>query len=96
MVELTKETIPKASRVAMLAYSSGLNWKLYFKHMDSAAQSLGVQLLALEVRELDELESAFDSARSKRADALIVPLWRIGSLQRANFRACCSESICRR
>jgi len=73
LLELAKEAIPKASRVAVLAYSASPNWKLYFKQMDGAAQSLGVQLLAFQVRAPDELESAFDTARSKRADAVIIP-----------------------
>jgi ABC-type uncharacterized transport system substrate-binding protein len=72
LLELVKEAIPRASRVAVLAYS-GLNWKLYFKHMDGTARSLGVQLLAFQLRGPDEIESAFDAARSKRADALVVP-----------------------
>src|SRR5215472_17687726 len=38
MVELAKETIPKASRVATLANTSGLNWKLNFKEMEAAAR----------------------------------------------------------
>jgi len=73
LLELAKEAIPKASRVAVLAYSASPNWKLYFKHMDGTARSLGVQLLAFQVRAPDELESAFDTARSKRADAVIIP-----------------------
>jgi ABC-type uncharacterized transport system substrate-binding protein len=72
LLELAKEAIPKASRVAVLAYS-GRNWELYFRQMDAAARSLGVQLLAYQVRTPDEIESAFDTARSKRADALVIP-----------------------
>jgi len=59
--------------VAVLAYSASPNWKLYFKQMDGTARSLGVQLLAFQVRAPDEIESAFDTARSKRADAVIIP-----------------------
>ena len=73
MIELAKEIIPKASRVATLTNTSGLNWKLNFKEMEGAARSLGVQLLALEMRGPDDLESAFTAARKKRADALILP-----------------------
>src|SRR5262245_50660253 len=72
LLELAKEAIPKASRVAVLAYS-GRNWELYFKQIDGAAQSLGVQLLAFRVRAPDEIESAFDTARNKHADALLIP-----------------------
>jgi putative tryptophan/tyrosine transport system substrate-binding protein len=73
LVELAKETIPKASRVGVLTDTSGLNWKLNRKEMEPAARSLGLQLLALEMRGPDDLESAFDAARKKRADALIIP-----------------------
>src|SRR5215831_13048927 len=72
LLELAKEAIPQASRVAVLVYS-GRNWELYFKQMDGAARSLGVQLLAFQVRAPDEIESAFNTARSKRADAVIIP-----------------------
>jgi putative ABC transport system substrate-binding protein len=73
MVELAKETIPKASRVAVLTNPSGPNWKLNVKEMDPAARSLGVQLSALEIQGPEDLESAFDIARKKRVDALILP-----------------------
>jgi putative tryptophan/tyrosine transport system substrate-binding protein len=73
LLELAKETLPKASRMAVLAYSASPNWKIYFKEMDGAARSLGVQLLAFQVGTPDEIESAFDAARSKRADALVIP-----------------------
>jgi putative tryptophan/tyrosine transport system substrate-binding protein len=73
LLELAKEAVPKASRVAVLAYSASPNWKLYFKQMDGTARSLGVQILAFQIGRPDELESAFDTARTKRADALIIP-----------------------
>ena len=67
LIELAKESIPRASRVAVLAYLASPNWKLYFKQMDGTARSLGVQLLAFQLRAPDEIESTFDTARSKRA-----------------------------
>jgi putative tryptophan/tyrosine transport system substrate-binding protein len=81
-LELAKEAIPKASRVAVLAYSASPNWKLYFKHMDGTARSLGVQLMAFQVRGPDEIDGAFDTARSKRADALVIPFSAFLSLYR--------------
>jgi putative tryptophan/tyrosine transport system substrate-binding protein len=92
LLELSKEAIPKASRVAVLAYSASPNWKLYFKHMDGTAQSLGVQLLAFQVRAPDELENAFDTARSKRADALVVPSSGFLSLYRKRVVELASQS----
>jgi putative ABC transport system substrate-binding protein len=82
MVELAKEAIPKGSRVATLANPSGLNWKLNRKEMEGAARLLGMQLLILEIRGPDDLESAFDVATKKRADALVLPAAGILSLYR--------------
>jgi ABC-type uncharacterized transport system substrate-binding protein len=73
LLELTKEAIPKASRMVVFAYSSSPNWKLYFKQMEGTARSLGVQLLAFQIGKPDEIESSFHTAMSKRADALVVP-----------------------
>ena len=73
LLELTKEAIPKASRMAVLAYSSSPNWKLYFKQMEGPARSLGVQLLAFQLGAPDEIDSVFGTLRSKRAEAVIIP-----------------------
>jgi ABC-type uncharacterized transport system substrate-binding protein len=50
--------------------------------MDGTARSLGMQLLAFQVREPDEIESAFNAARSKRADVLVIPSSAFLSLYR--------------
>jgi putative ABC transport system substrate-binding protein len=92
MIELAKETIPKASRVATLANLSGLNWKLNRKEMEDAARSLGVQLLALEMRGPDDLESAFDAARKKRADVLVLPAAGFQSLYRKRIIELAAQS----
>src|SRR5437773_10437039 len=70
LLELAKESIPKASRVAVLVYASSPNWKLYSKQMEGPARSLSVQLLPFQITQPDELESSFNAARRKRADAL--------------------------
>jgi putative tryptophan/tyrosine transport system substrate-binding protein len=92
LLELAKEAIPKASRVAVLAYSASPNWELYFKQMDGAARSLGVQLLAFQLRGPDEIDSAFDSARSKRADALVIPSSAFLSLYRKRIVKLAAQS----
>jgi ABC-type uncharacterized transport system substrate-binding protein len=73
MIELAKETLPKASRVATFVNPSGLNWKLNRKEMERTAGLLSVQLLPLEIHGPDDFESAFDVATNKRADALVLP-----------------------
>ena len=92
MIELAKETIPKASRVATLVNTSGLNWKLNFKEMEAAARLLDVQLLALEMRAPDDLDSAFDAARKKRADALILPASGVLALYRKRIVELAAQS----
>jgi len=92
LVELAKEAIPKASRVAVLAYSAGPNWKMYSKQMHGAARSLGVQLLAVELHRPDGIESAFNIARSKRADALIIPPSGFLSLYRERISEIAAQS----
>jgi len=81
-LELLKEAIPKAFRMAVLTNPSGLNWKLDIKEMEPAARSLGVQLQVLEVRGPDDLDRAFQSAKRQRADALLLPASGILSLSR--------------
>jgi putative ABC transport system substrate-binding protein len=75
LIELAKETFPKASRLATLVGPGpfDLNWKLNRKGMEDTAQSLGMQLLALEIGGPEDFESVFDTARKKRADVVILP-----------------------
>jgi putative ABC transport system substrate-binding protein len=71
-LELLTETILKLSRVAVL-YDPGDPAKIAeFKEIQVAAQGLGVQSQSLEVRRPQEVESAFKSATSWKANALIV------------------------
>jgi putative ABC transport system substrate-binding protein len=67
-LELLKEAVPKTSRVAVLSRIT-----VNLKEMEAAARSLGLQLEVLEVRGPDDIESAFDAAKEKRANALLVP-----------------------
>jgi putative tryptophan/tyrosine transport system substrate-binding protein len=92
LVELAKEAIPKASRVGVLTDPSGVNWKLNRKEMELGARSLGLQLLALEMRGPDDLESAFDAARKKRADALIIPRSGLVTLYRKRIVELAAQS----
>jgi ABC-type uncharacterized transport system substrate-binding protein len=71
-LELLKEAIPKASRVAVM-YDPGDPAKIVeFKETQTAAAHLRVQLQALEVRSLGEFDSAFKAATKAKADALLV------------------------
>ena len=71
-LELLKEAFPKLARVAFLwVGSGGARGNLTLTDMEPAAKALGVKLLSLEVRTLDDFDSAFARAKRERAEALI-------------------------
>jgi putative ABC transport system substrate-binding protein len=74
-LELLKETVPKASRIAILSRprSQGTAAASHVRETEVAARALGIKLETLEARGREDLETAFRSAR-KVADALIVVL----------------------
>jgi putative tryptophan/tyrosine transport system substrate-binding protein len=69
-LELLKEVVPRASRIAVLAYR-GEAMRSSIKETEVAARSLGLQVQLLEVKASDEIESALDAAKKQRADALV-------------------------
>src|SRR5574341_2365701 len=70
-LELLKEAFPKVARVAFLWASVNLGGNLTLTDMEAAAKALGLKLLSLPVRSLDDFESAFARAKRERAQALI-------------------------
>ena len=70
-LELLKEVIPKLSHVAVL-WTPGHPAVGVWREAEVAAQSLGVQLQAAEVRDRDDLEPAFAAIKRERAEALIM------------------------
>jgi putative ABC transport system substrate-binding protein len=69
-LELLKEAFPKVARVASLGQSvRGGN--PYLTEMEAAAKALGIKLLPLPVRSLDDFEGAFARAKREGAQALI-------------------------
>jgi putative ABC transport system substrate-binding protein len=69
-LELLKEVVPRASRIAVLAYR-GEAMRSSINETEVAARSLGLQVQLLEVKAPDEIESALDAAKKQRADALV-------------------------
>jgi putative ABC transport system substrate-binding protein len=70
-LELLKEAFPKVARVALLWQPSGSRGNLPLTEMEAVAKALGLKLLSLEVRSLDDFDSAFARAKKERAQALI-------------------------
>lgn len=82
-VQLLKELVPRAARVAVLFNMSNPALPAQWREVDKAARLLGMEPLLLDVRKREDLEPAFDTAIRERADVLIVG---IETLTQANQR----------
>ena len=71
-LELIKETIPRASRVAVLRDPKVNNRAPAWKNVEVAARSLRVELQPVTVEDQRDLEGAFRLATTARADAFII------------------------
>jgi putative tryptophan/tyrosine transport system substrate-binding protein len=79
-LELLKEVIPPLSRVAVLwtpcweclPGNTPSNPSAIWRRAEVAAQSLGVQLQAAEIREREDLEPVFAAIKRERAEALVM------------------------
>jgi len=69
-LELLKEVVPQASRVAVLWNPAHVD--LEFKNLEPAARAIGITLQSVEVRLPEEWDGAFQAVAGGRADALIV------------------------
>jgi len=71
-LELLKEVVPNASRVALLLNPIPPGAANYRRATENAARVLGVSLSVVEARGRDELEGAFAAMARERVDALVV------------------------
>ena len=69
-LELVKETIPKATRVAVLAYRAE-SMRTSIKETEDAAKFLKIKLQLFEITAADQLDRMFDAAKKQRADGLV-------------------------
>ena len=66
-MELLKEVVPRVTRVAFLWSSPNPGANVTLKETQAAAQALGLQLQSLEMREVKDLERAFEAAMRDHA-----------------------------
>jgi putative ABC transport system substrate-binding protein len=76
-LELVRETLPSARRIAVLANEADPLSKPFLEQVDEGARRLGFEIDTTMVRPESQLEAVFDAISRKEADALIVQ----GSLQ---------------
>jgi len=82
-LELLKEAFPKVARVAFLWQPSSSRGNRALTDMEAAAKALGLKLQSLEVRVLDDFDSAFARAKRDGAQALITtPTGLVNTAQR--------------
>ena len=82
-VELLRELVPGAARIAALFNMTNPSVPPQWKEVEMAARSLGIQPQLLDVRKLEDLGPAFEAAIRQRADGLVVG---IDTLTQANQR----------
>jgi putative tryptophan/tyrosine transport system substrate-binding protein len=82
-VELLRELVPRAARIAALFNMSNPSIPPAWKEVETAARSLAIQPQLLDVRKPEDLGPAVDRAIRQRADALVVGL---DTLTQANQR----------
>ena len=71
-LELLKETSPKVSRIAVLWNPTNSGAAVVFKQTKAASQGLHLQLQSLEVKSVNDLESAFKTATGGGVNALVL------------------------
>ena len=71
-LQVIKETLPRASRIAILMNPTNRMHALTLPQEQAAARTLGVTLQLVEARDASELERAFEDAVRGRADLLHV------------------------
>ncbi len=70
-VELLKDTLPRASRVAVLWNPDNKSKIAEWNDTQTAAKAAGLKLIPIEARTPEELEAAFASILHERPDAMI-------------------------
>ncbi len=71
-LELVKEVVPSASRVAVLLNPANPANPLILQEIQAIAPTLGVTLLPFEAKGAEEIDRAFTAMKQERVEALIV------------------------
>jgi putative tryptophan/tyrosine transport system substrate-binding protein len=70
-LELLKEALPNATRIAAFWTAATASATEYLRQSEVAGRALGVSVTRIEVRHVNELEAAFQRARGIHADAVV-------------------------
>ncbi|HET7341473.1 MAG TPA: ABC transporter substrate-binding protein, partial [Methylomirabilota bacterium] len=81
-MELLKEAVPKASRIAILWNADDQGMTLIYREVERAAQALRVVVQPLGVREPNDFDAAFTAMTASRPDALFMVTDALTNLNR--------------
>jgi ABC-type uncharacterized transport system substrate-binding protein len=71
-LELFREAVPKASRVAILQNPKNQNHARALREADGPARALGMHLLILTARNASDIDTAFVAMAAKRVDGVLI------------------------
>src|SRR5262245_53957105 len=83
-LELLRELVPKASRVAVLVSRMGSGTEATLRDIDLAARAMGLQVQVLKASNSQEIDAAFETFARERPDALFIspdPFFRSRRMQ---------------
>ncbi len=84
-MELLKEAVPKAARIAVLWNTNDQGMTLRYREIERAARILHVEVQALGVREPDDFEVAFSTMTRHRPDAMFLVADPLTTMNRKRF-----------
>ena len=81
-LELTRELVPQLSRIGLLHNMSNPVAPPQWEETKTVAQSWGIEAELLDVRSREDIDRAFETAKERRVDALLVGLDAITQVHR--------------
>lgn len=84
-MELLKEAVPKAARIAILWNENDQGMTLRYREIEKAARLLQVDVQALGVREPDDFDAAFSKMARQRPDAMFLVADALTNVNRKRF-----------
>ena len=84
-MELLKEAVPRASRIAVLWNANDQGMTLRYREIEKAARILRVEVQAFAVRQPDDFAVAFSAMTRRRPDAMFLVADPLTSMNRQRF-----------
>ncbi len=72
-LELLRELVPSAKRIASLNDASGVNFQANLTEIREGAKRMGFTVREIKIRSLEEIEKVLPSVTAKTADAIFTP-----------------------